>query len=252
MTTSSGSGGARTASSARIAFSTTPPISAPGPTARATGRNWVNRGMAHCLVQDNKVVEEWVIRDEFAVLQDLGIDPFAIAAELLKKSPVLGTAMNAAGSPVFAGRIADPIREGISGPRPDRYRRECEMILEMFETVWNGRFFDKLDTYFADTCVCQTVRLRRVMGIAPFQLEIMSLLAAVPDGQIEVRDISVHEFARPWPQDRRHLAPAGHATAARRSMAPPTRRRSTSSARRISSSGRGRSCANGASSTRSR
>ena len=34
-----------------------------------TGRNWVNRGMAHCLVQDNKVVEEWVVRDEFAVLR---------------------------------------------------------------------------------------------------------------------------------------------------------------------------------------
>ena len=69
------------------------------------------------------------------------------------------------------------------------------MILDMFETVWNGRFFDKLDTYFADTCVCQTVRMRRVMGIAPFQLEIMSLLAAVPDGEIEVRDIAVHESA---------------------------------------------------------
>jgi hypothetical protein len=78
--------------------------------------------MAHCLVQDNKVVEEWVIRDEFAVLQDLGIDPIRIAAELLKKSPVLGTAMDAANSPVFAGRIADPSRKGISGPRPDRYR----------------------------------------------------------------------------------------------------------------------------------
>ena len=158
-----------------------------------TGKNWVNRGMAHCLVQDNKVVEEWVIRDEFAVLQDLGLDPFIIAGELLKKPPVLGAAMNAGESPVFAGRIADPVREGISGPRPDRYRRECELVIGMFDTVWNGRFFDKQADFFADTCVCQTVRLRRVMGIAPCQLEIMSLLAAVPDGEIEVRDISVHD-----------------------------------------------------------
>ena len=159
----------------------------------ATGKSWVNRSMAHCVVQNNKVVEEWVIRDEFAVLRDLGIDPFVIAADLLKKSPVLGAAMDAANSPVFAGRIANSIKEGISGPRPDRYRRECEMILDMFGTVWNGRFFDKVSDYFADTCVCQTVRMRRVMGIAPFQLEIMSLLAAVPDGEIEVRDICAHE-----------------------------------------------------------
>jgi hypothetical protein len=108
-----------------------------------------------------------VIRDEFAVLQDLGLDPFAIAADLLKKSPVLGGRMDAIGSPVFAGRIENPIKKGISGPRPDRYRRECEMILEMFETIWNGRYFDKLADYFADSCVCQTVRLRRVMASLP-------------------------------------------------------------------------------------
>jgi predicted ester cyclase len=158
-----------------------------------TGRNWVNRGMAHCLVQDNKVVEEWVIRDEFAVLQDLGLDPYRVAGDLLKNSPVLGKAMDAAKSPVFASPVKDPLSTGISGPRPDRYRRECEMVLEMIAEVWNGRFFDKVADYFADTCVCQTVRMRRVMGIAPFQMEIMSLVATVPDGVMEVRDIVVHE-----------------------------------------------------------
>ncbi len=40
----------------------------------ATNRDWVNRSMAHCLVRDNKVVEEWIVRDEFAVLQGLGMD----------------------------------------------------------------------------------------------------------------------------------------------------------------------------------
>jgi ketosteroid isomerase-like protein len=106
---------------------------------------------------------------------------------------VLGQAMDAAKSPVFATPVKDPLAVGISGPRPDRYRRECAMILEMIEEVWNGRFFDKVADYFADTCVCQTVRMRRVMGIAPFQMEIMSLIAAVPDGVMEVRDIVVHE-----------------------------------------------------------
>ena len=40
-----------------------------------TGRNWVSRTIAHCVVQDGKVVEEWLVRDEYAVLQSLGIDP---------------------------------------------------------------------------------------------------------------------------------------------------------------------------------
>ena len=50
------------------------------------------------------------MRDEFAVLQDLGLDPFAIAAQLAKSSPVLGQAVDAQASGAFAGTFADPVR----------------------------------------------------------------------------------------------------------------------------------------------
>jgi predicted ester cyclase len=157
-----------------------------------TGRQWVNRGTAHCLVRGGKVVEEWVMRDEFAVLQDLGLDPFAIAAQLAERSPVLGGAMGAPVSGAFAGQFSDPVRHGISGPRPPRHEAECRMVAEMFERVWNQRLLDEVPRYFADTVVIQTVRLRRAMGIAPFQNEVIDLLAAFPDGQVELRDFSAH------------------------------------------------------------
>ena len=160
-----------------------------------TGKDWVSRGVAHCLVQDNRVTEEWVIRDEFAVLQALGLDPFRIAADLAARSPVVGAPMAPEQSLVFAGSIENPISCGISGKRPDRYRAECEFILSMFEDVWNRKFFDAVPDYFNETVACQTVRMQRVMGIAPLQLEIMKLLASVPDGRLEVRDICVHELA---------------------------------------------------------
>ena len=162
----------------------------------ATGRDWVNRGMAHCLVRDNKVVEEWVIRDEFAVLQCLGMDPYKVAAELSERSPVLGKAMSAsAAAAPFAGRIANAVESGISGARPKRYLAECQMIADFFLEVWNRRNFDKVADYCDDTVVCQTVRMGRVMQIANFQLEIMRLLAAFPDGIMEIRDLVAHESA---------------------------------------------------------
>jgi predicted ester cyclase len=157
-----------------------------------TGRQWVNRGTAHCLVRGGKVVEEWVMRDEFAVLQDLGLDPFAVAAELAERSPVLGGAMGSLESGAFAGDYPDPLREGISGPRPDRHGAECAEVAEMFERVWNQRLMDEVPRYFADTVVIQTVRLRRAMGVAPYQNELIDLLAAVPDGQVKLRDFSAH------------------------------------------------------------
>lgn len=157
-----------------------------------TGRTWSNRGTAHCLVQGGKVVEEWVMRDEFAVLQDLGLDPFEVAAQLARRSPVLGEAVGTEAAGAFSGRFHDPVRQGMSGPRPDRFAPECGMLAEMFDRVWNGRYMDELPRTFSDACALVTVRMRRAMGIAPCQNALIDLLAAFPDAQVEIRDIAAH------------------------------------------------------------
>ena len=51
---------------------------------------------------------------------------------------------------------------------------------------------DEVPRFFAETVVVRTVRRRRAMGIAPFQNELIDLLAAVPDGHVELRDFSAH------------------------------------------------------------
>ena len=161
-----------------------------------TGRDFISRTVAHCLVQDNVIVEEWLVRDEFAVLETLGLDPYKVAAELAASSPVLGHAM--AGAPsdgAFAGRIADPITAGISGARPPHHREACEMVQAYFNDVWNRRRFDLVTNYVSPRIVCHSVRMRRVQNITPYQLGIIDLLATFPDGQIELRDIAVHDSA---------------------------------------------------------
>lgn len=157
-----------------------------------TGRQWTNRGTAHCLVRGGKVVEEWVMRDEFAVLEDLGLDPFAIAGQLARNSPVLGEAMGDGEAGAFAGSFPDPVREGMSGPRPARHEKECREVVEMFDRVWNGRFMDEVSRFCAETIAVVSVRMRRAMGISSYQNELIDLLAVVPDGQVTIRDISTH------------------------------------------------------------
>jgi predicted ester cyclase len=161
-----------------------------------TGRDFVSRTIAHCLVQDNRIVEEWLVRDEFAVLETLGLDPYKIARELAQRSPVLGEGI--AGAPeggAFADRIAAPAHFGISGARPPRHAAECAMVIEMFEQVWNGRRFDLVTKFVHERIICHTVRLRRVQNVTPYQIEIINLLASFPDAKIEVRDIAVCESA---------------------------------------------------------
>lgn len=162
----------------------------------ATGKDWANRGVAHCVIQDGLVTEEWVIRDEFAVLQDLGMDPYVVAADLAKRSPVLGKQIKTEGDPpAFAARYLDPIKTGISGDRPDHARDECEAVVKLFDKVWENKFFDLIPELCSDTIVCQTVRMGRALGISNYQLETMKLLAMIPDAQVEIRDICVHDSA---------------------------------------------------------
>lgn len=157
-----------------------------------TGRNWISRTIAHCLVQDGKVVEEWLVRDEYAVLESLGIDPWAVAADLAQVSPVTGEVMaisDDAGP--FAGKYPNPAREGVSGKRPERFDEACNAIAAMYEDVWNNRRFDRAARYCDSKVVCHTVRLHRAQGIDPYQQQIIDLLAAFPDGRIEIRDLVV-------------------------------------------------------------
>lgn len=157
-----------------------------------TGRNWISRTIAHCLVQDGKVVEEWLVRDEYAVLESLGIDPWAVAADLARVSPVTGEVMaisDDAGP--FAGTYPDPAREGVSGKRPARFDEACNAIAAMYEEVWNSRRFDRASRYCDPKVVCHTVRLHRAQGLDPYQQQIIDLLAAFPDGRVEVRDLVV-------------------------------------------------------------
>jgi predicted ester cyclase len=157
-----------------------------------TGKHWLSRTVAHCLVVDNKVSEEWLVRDEWAVLEHLGLDPYRIAAELAEASPVLGTAMKPAGdADAFAGRIENAAIRGVSGERPGRHERECAMVQGVFEEVWNQRLFNRVPAYFDRQIVCQTTRMRRTQGIDPYQIELIDLLASFPDFRVEVRDIAV-------------------------------------------------------------
>ncbi len=158
-----------------------------------TGKDWVSRTIAHCTVQDGKIVEEWLVRDEWAVLQSLGLDPYAVAADLAAVSPVTGETIDIMTAEAFAGSYPDPVLDGISGTRPNRFGNEARMIASMFEDVWNRRLFNRVSTYCDPKVVTHTVRMRRSQGISAYQQGVIDLLAVIPDGRIELRDIVVNQ-----------------------------------------------------------
>ena len=52
---------------------------------KATGKKWNVRVIADCAVRGETIFDEWLIRDYGGIVRQLGMDPAAYAAELIKK-----------------------------------------------------------------------------------------------------------------------------------------------------------------------
>lgn len=157
-----------------------------GPASHASS---VSRGIAICLVRDAVVVEEWVVRDEYAVASQLGFEPEAIARRLAADDH--GTL----GGPVddqLGPPPASPLLAGDSGPRPQQGRAEAELVLQLFDRVVNQRMFQEIPDFVHKDVVVRGARARTAVRADGYLRELLQLLGAFPDAAVEVRDVAVN------------------------------------------------------------
>ncbi|MEU5363994.1 ester cyclase [Streptomyces sp. NPDC005925] len=155
-----------------------------------THRRISKRALAHCLVRDGRIVEEWVVRDECRLVLDLGLDPAEVAARLAERRPW---------SPLELGSLPeDPLRGGVSGPRTTGTGSDtdCAGLVEMFEEVWNNRMLQRLPSYVSRDIVLHTTRGRLLQGHREYSTEILDLLAAFPGARVRVLDVVTHDDQR--------------------------------------------------------
>ena len=156
----------------------------------ATHRTSVSRGIAICLVEDAVVTEEWVVRDEAAIVEQLGFDADEVATRLATggNPGVLGHGADA----LLGEPPPDPLEHGDSGPRPETGTKEAMLALRLFEEVWNERMFHEVrDLVHPDVIVHSTGR-RTAVRHDGFVKDLLRLLGAFPDATVQVRDIAVN------------------------------------------------------------
>ena len=148
---------------------------------------------------------------------------------------------------------ADVIAVGDSGPRPDDFRPEVEMVLEFIQRVWNDRDLEKVDDFFVRDLVLHTVGNRTIIRPEGYRRAAAADAPALPGRAVR------------GPRRRDQLRRALRGTADRRApgsspaatTVPPTSGRSpaprsTCSASRSSWSRTAGSCGRSGSTTRSR
>ena len=112
---------------------------------------FLSRTIANCLYRRGRMVEEWVVRDSLAIAVQLGLDPDAVARDKVFRG--------------YVGSFVEPaqpdiIAAGDSGPRPDAFRPEVDMVLEFIERVWNDRDLEKLRDFMVRDLTLHTVGYR--------------------------------------------------------------------------------------------
>jgi hypothetical protein len=146
-----------------------------------------SRTIANCLYRRGRMVEEWVVRDTLAQCLQTGVDP----AEAARAVAFQGFQGSWTTEPP-----ADVLAEGDSGPRPDDFRPECEMVLELIDEVWNHRRLNRVQDFMVRDLFLHTVGDVTIVRPDGYQRDLLSLVAPFPDAHFAVRDVQTNYAER--------------------------------------------------------
>lgn len=158
-----------------------------GPTAwgDATGRRCVWRGIADCVVLENRVVEEWLVRDDMHLCRQLGFDPDMVARTLAAADAERGVPPPVAAEPPrLHGQFA-PSRPALADGA-DAAARLCWFLDEM----WNGRMLNRVAELYAPGAVCHAPGGRELRGANDIAGLMLQVLAALPNAAMTVAHVA--------------------------------------------------------------
>ena len=187
---------------------------------RPTGRTFVTRTVAECMILENRIYKEWIVRDNMGPLHQVGFDPHAFAMGIARakfdrgeKLLDLGENRRLLGQnpPQEAADLSIANNEG-----------EAE-LLGWLHHIYNKRLFGKVHEIYAPNCQWHGPLMRELYGQAAVLQQTLRFVAMMPDGSFVPQHIcSVNseeggrKYAVRWVFDGHHLgygslgAPTGH------------------------------------------
>ncbi|MDX1417545.1 MAG: ester cyclase [Candidatus Promineifilaceae bacterium] len=152
-----------------------------------TGRSITRYGIAHCLVKENRIVEEWIARDEMALILQLGFNPHDLARRMVEIETERQD--NSSLGPVSQGEVSrlrgqepppavpEPTVEGFD---VDYFVRRA------FHEIWNWRLLNKIAAYYTPRHWAYVPPNRYLYGPGEYKAHLLSLLAAFSDLALQV------------------------------------------------------------------
>lgn len=187
---------------------------------KPTGRTYCTRTVADCMILENRIHKEWIVRDNMGPLIQLGIDPHAYAQGLAQAKYDRGEAvMEISENRRLLGQYPPAAQADLSIAHDDGERE----VLGWLHRVYNHRMFGTIEKIYAPTCQWHGPLMRELYGPAAVLQQTLRLVATIPDCAYvpqHICSVDMEEggrkYAVRWMLDGHHLgygllgAPTGH------------------------------------------
>ena len=153
----------------------------------ATGKRINFRTVVDCAVSNNRVYEEWLVRDNLWIAMQLGCDPHELAKKASKQpAKEKGFQSNYGLPEAMEGQFAPKVHVAADST-------VGEIMLEMATRIYNYKLFNEVTKYYWDNAVSHFICNKDLNGYDEIQGMLISLFASVPNGSYEVERITCNE-----------------------------------------------------------
>lgn len=187
---------------------------------KPTGRAFVARTIADCMIFENRIFREWVVRDNMALFVQLGLDTEAHATRVARSMLDRGMeTVEISENRRILGQMPPEEAADTSIAHNDS-EAEC---LRWLHEIYNRRMFGKIREVYAPNVMWHGTRMRELYGQAAVLAQTIRLVAMMPDMVFLPQHICStpsdeggEKIAVRWIMDGHHLgygtlgSPTGH------------------------------------------
>jgi len=144
----------------------------------ATGKTFVSRTIADCMIYRNKIYREWVVADNMAIIKQLGLDPHTFAHDAAKALFDKGMENIDIGE-----------NRRIVGQQPPETKCDTSIAnneievqtLEWLHDVFNCRMFGRIEKVYAPNVQYHGPKMSELYGPAAVLHQHLGLVGSIPD-----------------------------------------------------------------------
>ena len=152
-----------------------------------TGKPFVSRTIADCMIHRNMIYREWVVADQMAIIKQLGLDPNHFAARTAKTKFDAGlTSLDIGENRRFLGQTRPNEKADLSLAHNDIEVQTIEMLHEVFVK----RMFGKIAEVYAPTAQYHGPLMKELYGVAAIIHQHLGLIGSLPDASYEIQHVA--------------------------------------------------------------